>query len=80
MPAARDVANRLAHDGAAGHYERTLDRVAGGRSRHGVPLAPDLGLALQLTGEHGRAWNVSAGAVVRPRERADAPCCWAGWR
>ncbi|GGS79291.1 hypothetical protein GCM10010240_10760 [Streptomyces griseoviridis] len=79
-PAARDAANRLAHDGAAGHYERTPDRVAGGRSRHGVPLALDLRLALQLTGGHGRAWNVFAGAVARARERADAPCRWAGRR
>lgn len=72
VTAARDAANRLAHEEAVTHYGRALDRLGRGRPRLGVPLALDLGLALQLAGEHDRSWVVFEDAAERAREHGDA--------
>ncbi|MGY1577334.1 ATP-binding protein [Streptomyces sp. MN13] len=71
LSAARHAENRLAHDEAVGHYGRALDRLGDTASARRVLVGLDLGMALQLCGEHERSWRVFAEAAASARELDD---------
>ncbi|MGW0948951.1 ATP-binding protein [Streptomyces sp. NPDC002623] len=71
LSAARHAETRMAHEEAAGHYGRALDRLGRAAPRRRVLLGLDLGLALQLSGEHERSWSVFGDAAALARDLGD---------
>ncbi|MBM7167676.1 AAA family ATPase [Streptomyces sp. G44] len=71
LSAARHAENRMAHEEAAGHYERALDRVGDEDPARRVLLGLDFGTALQMIGEHERSWRVFTDAATLARNVGD---------
>ncbi|MGW2051423.1 AAA family ATPase [Streptomyces sp. NPDC001858] len=71
LSAARHAETRMAHEEAAGHYGRALDRLGRAAPRRRVLLGLDLGLALQLSGAHERSWSVFGDAAALARDLGD---------
>ncbi|MEV0258043.1 AAA family ATPase [Streptomyces sp. NPDC050732] len=71
LSAARHAENRMAHEEAAGHYERALDRLWDAAPARRVLLGLHLGTALQMLGEHERSWRVYAEAASLARDVGD---------
>ncbi|MEV7197851.1 AAA family ATPase [Streptomyces sp. NPDC093510] len=71
LSAARHAENRMAHEEAAGHYERALDRLGDADPARRVLLGLQFGTALQMLGEHERSWRVYADAAALARDSGD---------
>ncbi|MFH8290035.1 ATP-binding protein [Streptomyces sp. NPDC018059] len=71
LSAARHAESRMAHEEAAGHYERALDRLGEEVPARRVLLALHFGTALQMFGEHERSWRVFADAATSARSLGD---------
>ncbi|THC46520.1 ATP-binding protein [Streptomyces sp. A1499] len=67
LAAARHAENRMAHEEAAGHYERALDRLGDAAPARRVLLGLHFGTALQMLGEHERSWRVYADTATLAR-------------
>ncbi|MGW0535615.1 ATP-binding protein [Streptomyces sp. NPDC003032] len=71
LSAARHAESRMAHEEAAGHYERAVDRLGDAAPARRVLVGLHFGTALQMTGEHERSWRVFADAAVLARGLGD---------
>ncbi|MEU5582630.1 AAA family ATPase [Streptomyces huasconensis] len=71
LSAARHAESRMAHEEAAGHYERALDRLGEETSARRVLLGLHFGTALQMVGEHERSWRVFTDAAALARRLGD---------
>ncbi|ORT54826.1 AAA family ATPase [Streptomyces sp. CB03238] len=69
--AARHAASRLADEEAVGHYRRALERLGTEASRRRLLLTLDLGLELQLIGEHERSWLAFEDATAQASALGD---------
>ncbi|AZM53646.1 ATP-binding protein [Streptomyces sp. WAC 01529] len=67
LSAARHAENRMAHEEAAGHYQRALDRLGDAAPARRVLLILHFGTALQMLGEHERSWREYADAATLAR-------------
>ncbi|MGA4846798.1 ATP-binding protein [Streptomyces sp. G5(2025)] len=71
LSAARHAESRVAHEEAAGHYERALERIGEETPARRVLLGLDFGTALQMIGEHERSWRVFTDAAALARTLGD---------
>lgn len=71
LSAAHHAEGRMAHEEAAGHYERALHRLGDAAPARRVLIGLHFGTALQMLGEHERSWRVFADAAVSARELGD---------
>ncbi|CAM5372567.1 hypothetical protein SALBM135S_08595 [Streptomyces alboniger] len=71
VSAARHAESRMAHEEAAGHYERALDRLGDAAPARRILLGLHFGTALQMLGEHERSWRVYADAAALARDLGD---------